>query len=183
MINNTKDITDAEINDTLLQTTVGWTFRGLCRMMGKFVARPEYYTVTNASPAEDRNATQIWPKSLHDFLGAGATHGELCVRFSAEDLRVPIIKDNVFDDDILHEHLEKHRFGEWFAAACRAGKKSFEDEARALGLLPPAPALPDLAMNGVLPEEQKENSQTASKIVNGHVDTGGRVQDVDMADS
>jgi nuclear pore complex protein Nup133 len=88
---------------------------------------------------------------------------------------VPIIKDNVFDDDILREHLEKHRLGEWFAAACRAGKKSFEEEARALGLLPPAPEVPEVTMNGAPPEGQAE-------MVNG-IDAGGQVQDVEMADS
>jgi nuclear pore complex protein Nup133 len=35
-INNTRDISDATLEDFLLQTSVGWTFRGLMRLIGKF---------------------------------------------------------------------------------------------------------------------------------------------------
>lgn len=62
------------------------------------------------------------------MLGAGATHGELCVRFSAEDLREPIIRDNLLDDDILREHIEKHRLADWMTAAYRAGKRFHQAE-------------------------------------------------------
>jgi nuclear pore complex protein Nup133 len=34
-INNTKDVSDAQLNDMMLQTATGWTFRGLCKMTGK----------------------------------------------------------------------------------------------------------------------------------------------------
>lgn len=68
----------------------------------------------------------MWPKRIADLLGAGGTHGELCVRFGSEDLREPIIRDNLLDDDILREHMEKHRLEEWFVEACKAGKKAFE---------------------------------------------------------
>jgi nuclear pore complex protein Nup133 len=64
------------------------------------------------------------------LIGAGGTHGELCVRFPLEDLREPIIKDNLLDDEILQENLEKNRLDEWFKAACRAGKNAYMAEKR-----------------------------------------------------
>jgi nuclear pore complex protein Nup133 len=70
----------------------------------------------------------VSPKNLQDVLGSGATHGELCVRFASEDLREPIIKDNVLDDDVLRELLEKNRLEEWFAAANRAGYRAYQAE-------------------------------------------------------
>ncbi|KAH7360023.1 Non-repetitive/WGA-negative nucleoporin C-terminal-domain-containing protein [Pyrenochaeta sp. MPI-SDFR-AT-0127] len=112
-INNTKDISDAKLNDFLLHTAVGWTFRGLCKMI-----------------VDDPLSRVVWPKKLDDLLGAGGTHGELCVRFGSEDLREPIIKDNLLDDDILREHIKNHRLEDWFSAACRAGKKSYEASTR-----------------------------------------------------
>lgn len=63
-------------------------------------------------------------------MGAGGTHGELCVRFSSEDLRDPIIKDNLLDDDILREHINNHRLDQWFEAAGRAGKIDYEESVR-----------------------------------------------------
>lgn len=44
-INNTKDISDATLNDFLLHTSVGWTFRGLCKMIGM-----SPFTQTNTTP-------------------------------------------------------------------------------------------------------------------------------------
>jgi nuclear pore complex protein Nup133 len=59
------------------------------------------------------------------LIGAGGTHGELCVRFPDEEIRGPIIQDNLLDDEILQENLEKNRLDEWFKAACRAGKAAY----------------------------------------------------------
>lgn len=64
------------------------------------------------------------------MVGAGGTHGELCVRFPLEDIREPIIKDNLLDDEILQENLEKNRLDQWFKAACRAGKSAYMKEKR-----------------------------------------------------
>ncbi|KAL6707927.1 hypothetical protein ACN47E_003601 [Coniothyrium glycines] len=110
-INDTKDVSDAQLNDFLLQTTTGWTFRGLCRLID-----------------EDESAKVAWPKKVEDLIGSGGTHGEFAVRFPLEDLREPIIKDNLLDDNILQEHIRKNRLGQWFSAACKAGKKDFDAE-------------------------------------------------------
>ncbi|KAH9881320.1 hypothetical protein IAQ61_000043 [Plenodomus lingam] len=109
-INNTKNVSDATLHDFLRHTAVGWTFQGLTKMIH-----------------EDPFAKVAWPKKLEELLGAGATHGELCVRFANEDIRNPIIKDNLLDDDLMREHLDKHRLAQWFTAACRAGQKTFQD--------------------------------------------------------
>jgi nuclear pore complex protein Nup133 len=50
----------------------------------------------------------------------------LCVRFASEDLREPIIKDNLLDDDVLREHMERNRLNEWYLAAGRAGKAAHD---------------------------------------------------------
>jgi nuclear pore complex protein Nup133 len=112
-INNTKDISDATLEEFLLSTNVGWTFRGLMRLIDI-----------------DEHNRVVWPKQIKALIGAGGTHGELCVRFPLEDLREPIIKDNLLDDDILQENLEKNRLDEWFKAACRAGKNAYVAEKR-----------------------------------------------------
>jgi nuclear pore complex protein Nup133 len=88
------------------------------------------YTDTHID--EDPSAHNLWPKKIENMLGAGGTHGELCVRFSSEDIREPIIKDNLLDDDLINEHVEKNRFVEWFMAACRTGKKAYDMDKRAL---------------------------------------------------
>ncbi len=124
-INNTKGISDAKLNEFLLHTAVGWTIRGLCKMTGKLLSIRTADHYANVYAAEDPECRVVWPKKLEELLGAGGTHGELCVRFGSEDLREPIIKDNLLDDDILREHLEKHRLEEWFVAASRAGKQAY----------------------------------------------------------
>ena len=62
------------------------------------------------------------------MIGAGATHGELCIRFAPEDIRNPIIADNLADDTILKTNMEKYRLEGWFQAACKAGKIAYEQE-------------------------------------------------------
>lgn len=80
----------------------------------------------------DEHNRVVWPKQLTALIGAGGTHGELCVRFPLEDLREPIIKDNLLDDEILQDNLEKNRLDQWFKAACRAGKNSYIREKKAM---------------------------------------------------
>lgn len=50
------------------------------------------------------------------------------MRFPNEDIRGPIIQDNLLDDEILQENLEKSRLDQWFKAACRAGKSAYMKE-------------------------------------------------------
>jgi nuclear pore complex protein Nup133 len=134
--------------------------------------------------AEDSFARVVWLKSLKDILGAGGTHGELCVRFASEDLREPIIKDNLLDDDMLREHLQKNRLAEWFAAAWKAGKMLFELESGQQGQLQIASAAPHMASNGAAPETEVEMVQepAGSDTFDGD-DESGQGQDIEMQDS
>jgi nuclear pore complex protein Nup133 len=124
-INNTKDMSDAELQGYLEQTYVGWTFRGLMRLIGKSAFITQVNFSTDAFVDNDPHNRVVWPKQLTALIGAGGTHGELCVRFPDEEIRGPIIQDNLLDDEILQENLEKNRLDEWFKAACRAGKAAY----------------------------------------------------------
>lgn len=73
----------------------------------------------------DPSSDVAWPKQAQTLVGAGGTHGELCVRFASEDLREPIIKDNLLDDEVLQELLEKHKLDEWFKRALKAGNRAY----------------------------------------------------------
>ncbi|EOA81159.1 hypothetical protein ACJQWK_07494 [Exserohilum turcicum] len=141
-INKTRDITDATINDVLQDTAVSWTFRALFRMC-----------------SENTLARIVWPKSLRDLVGAGGTHGELCVRFAAEDLREPIIRDNLLDDDILQEHLDKNRLSDWFKAAWKAGKAMYDEEMALEGKAQAVSPAAQLGSNGALADGEAEAEQ------------------------
>lgn len=97
------------------------------------------------------------------------------MRFPLEDLREPIIKDNLLDDEILQENLEKNRLDQWFKAACRAGKNAYMAEKRGLRRGPSV-------QEG--PGEEDEVPEAASPAAEG--DTGNGVdqdQDVEMQES
>ncbi|KAH5256473.1 hypothetical protein HBI71_129900 [Parastagonospora nodorum] len=145
-INKTKEVSDAQLEDFLLDTNLAWVFR-------------EIMHLNTANPTSSIG----WPKRLQDIIGSGGTHGELCVRFSSEDIRDPIIKDNLLDDDVLKEHIEQNRLDEWFVAACEAGKKAYRAEWRGAH----QQQVPSIQV-----QEYAEQAQTA-----------GEVADVDMQDS
>ncbi|KAH7094703.1 Non-repetitive/WGA-negative nucleoporin C-terminal-domain-containing protein [Paraphoma chrysanthemicola] len=151
-INQTRDISDAKLNDFLQHTNIGWVWRGVLKLMEK-----------------DSLAKQMIPRKLDELLGAGGTHGELCVRFSSEDLREPIIKDNLLDDDILREHFEKHRFPEWFKAAVTAGKIAYFAEKRQ--------QLQAVQQQPLADEQTRANTQTESGAA-GAAGTGGEELEV-----
>jgi nuclear pore complex protein Nup133 len=106
------------------------------------------------------------PSSVAELLGAGATHGELCLRFPNEDLRAPIIADNLADDVILQEAITKSRLEGWWPEAQKAGKWAFEEEknGRVVGVN----------------EDEEENLEGGAVQA---VSVAGGEQDVDMVDS
>ena len=55
------------------------------------------------------------------MFGSGCTDGEFCMRFPEDDLRKPIIQDNLSDEAILQELVEKIRMEEWFDRTVAAG--------------------------------------------------------------
>ncbi|RAR11517.1 nuclear pore complex subunit nup133 [Stemphylium lycopersici] len=168
-INDTKEIADSRINDVLQDTALAWTFRALFRMC-----------------SENTLARIVWPRSLGDLVGAGGTHGELCVRFAAEDLREPIIRDNLLDDDIVREHLEKNRLNDWFKAAWKAGRRMYELE-MALEGKPQTTCLSQSTSNGAAPPEaEAEMDQIAadSETFDGDDESAlDHEQEVEMVES
>jgi nuclear pore complex protein Nup133 len=127
-INQTKEITDVQLEDFLLKTNLAWVFHGIISLKGTHIRMMQLEESANIFPDTDPSLRIVSPRSLQDVIGSGATHGELCVRFASEDLREPIIRDNLLDDDILREHIEKNRLEEWYLAASQAGNRAYEAE-------------------------------------------------------
>jgi nuclear pore complex protein Nup133 len=102
------------------------------------------------------------------------------VRFAAEDLREPIIKDNLLDDDILREHMEKNRVGHWFQAAIRVGKALAEQDKRQQGLrLDPAMLASQIMDAGALEAEMP----VSEDMFDGGDEESAQEQDVVMQGS
>lgn len=64
---------------------------------------------------------KVTPSRVRDMYGAGCTDGEFAVRFAEEDLRRPLIQDNLSDELVLKDLVDNHRLEEWFDAAMAAG--------------------------------------------------------------
>lgn len=62
------------------------------------------------------------------MYGSGCTDGEFAVRFSEEDLRQPIIQDNVQDEVMVKDVVDNHRLEDWFDAIMAAGVQLAEQE-------------------------------------------------------
>ncbi|KAF2013706.1 hypothetical protein BU24DRAFT_351157 [Aaosphaeria arxii CBS 175.79] len=106
-INNTKDVADSQLNKFLMESThVGITLQILLQYV-----------------ADDAIYQNVWPRDVDALVGAGCTNGELCVRFASEDLRNPIIADNLADDQILQTNIEKYRLNEWFSNVCNVAQQ------------------------------------------------------------
>lgn len=70
------------------------------------------------------------PTRVEQMYGAGCTDGELCTRFASEDLRQPIIRENLLDEAMIKGLVEKHRLEEWLESACKAGSMLYRAERR-----------------------------------------------------
>lgn len=64
-----------------------------------------------------------------ETLGAGCTAGELQSRFPGEELRDPIMHDNLIQDGQLQELIEKCNADRWHAVCVEEAKKKLEEEA------------------------------------------------------
>lgn len=183
-INNTRDVSDAQLEEFLAHTSLGWTFKALLKMIGKSTwANCITVRITTNNLTAEKPANKVAsPPQLNELLGAGCTNGELCVRFASEDLRNPIIADNLSDDEILQTNIEKHRLDEWFVATLKAAKKYFEAEQRGQPI------------NGVMPEsdvsvsvegiEDDEPEAGPISVVAGAVEGNNErdTEDVEMQD-
>ena len=63
------------------------------------------------------------------MFGGGCTDGEYAVRFSQEDLRQPIIADNIQDELMIKDIVDNHRLEDWLDA-CMAAGVLLDEEAR-----------------------------------------------------
>jgi nuclear pore complex protein Nup133 len=67
MINNTKEVTDAKINDVLQGTTMAWTFRTLCSMCSKLMSTFECRPNTNTLQLTIHSSGPYGPRTFGTF--------------------------------------------------------------------------------------------------------------------
>ncbi|KAJ4294443.1 hypothetical protein N0V90_008133 [Kalmusia sp. IMI 367209] len=104
-INSNQNISDQTLSDYLGHTTAGWTLKILCGWI-----------------SDDKDAFgRVGPPRVEQMYGAGCTDGELCTRFASEDLRQPIIRENLVDEAMVKDLADNHRLEDWLEAACKAG--------------------------------------------------------------
>ncbi|KAF2198532.1 hypothetical protein GQ43DRAFT_154756 [Delitschia confertaspora ATCC 74209] len=101
-INDTEGLSDRELQEKIGGTFLGWTLQ--------FV----YNHLLNGQT--DQKFAMLAPPAPSKVLGAGCTHEEYAKRFNHEDLRNPIIQDNLSDDGLLQENIEHHRLDMWVTA-------------------------------------------------------------------
>lgn len=110
------------------------------------------------------------------MVNTNCSHGELCTRFPTEDLRGPIVDDNVADDDDFKDAIDKYRLVDWFEQAKGAAKAYLENEDRAehevqsLDTPPPTPPEQD-----VVEIEDENGDRTYASVL-------ASTEDVDMRD-
>ncbi|KAF2490724.1 hypothetical protein BU16DRAFT_543033 [Lophium mytilinum] len=107
VLNDTTDKGDAEISRGVITTMLGWTLRKLIESTSEWRSQ---------APA---------PSAV---TGAGCSTEALASRFASEDLRNPIIKDNLYDEDQLQKYLTTCRLDTWFEACITATKEQMQHE-------------------------------------------------------
>jgi nuclear pore complex protein Nup133 len=180
-MNNTRDLSDAHIGDVLANTVAGLTWKEYNKLISKSSSRQEPgQEVLTTGAVEDKSYRGLWPMPPNELLGAGCTNGELCVRFASEDLRNPIIADNLADDEVLQANIEKHRLEAWFPAAMKAAKASLAAEERQ-AQAPVAESDDSDSVEGFEDGGGEENADAgAGDAETGDVETAA--QDVEMQD-
>lgn len=123
------------------------------------------------------------------MFGGGCTDGEYAVRFSQEDLRQPIIADNIQDELMVKDIVDNHRLEDWLDACMSAGVL-LEEEARKTdaGLVQDGwgPILEDAdALMYAEQEQEQEPQQVVSESVETVEEQVVQVEqeDVDMMNS
>ncbi|ORY03958.1 Non-repetitive/WGA-negative nucleoporin C-terminal-domain-containing protein [Clohesyomyces aquaticus] len=161
---------DLKKQEHLAYTWAGWTYQNLLRML-------EANSVFGV----------IRPGKVEDYIGAGCTNGELCIRFGSEDLRSPIINDNLADDEILQANIEKHGLVRWFDQAAVAAREFLEVEKERIAATTGVAAVQAAAggndddMYDSESESASANAEaSASDVFEGDDEQSG--QDVEMQD-
>lgn len=102
------------------------------------------------------------------MLDAGCRADELDARFPSEDLRDPIIKDNIKDDDDLQNFLSACRLDYWYAEIKELAKRRAFDDAE--------PDLQVAGLNRQVVQDDVDVTPRAKTRVNG---IGGRMGTVE----
>jgi nuclear pore complex protein Nup133 len=109
-LNDTTDLSDQQIEARLGSTMLGWTLQFLYKYL--------------LNDDEERGVYQkLEPPLPSKVLGAGCTNEELGRRFPSEDLRSPIINDNLGDDEILQLSIEQYRLDQWFDETVKVAQR------------------------------------------------------------
>jgi nuclear pore complex protein Nup133 len=129
-INNTKKRTDKLISRHIRDTFACQTMmRGL--ELCKFERIEDKYWADDIEIALFHPGSGIRMMTPSETLGAGCTAGELQSRFPGEELRDPIMHDNLIQDRQLQELIEKCNADRWHAVCVEEAKKKLEEEAAA----------------------------------------------------
>jgi nuclear pore complex protein Nup133 len=129
-INNTRKRTDKLISRHIRDTFA-------CQTMMHGLELSKFDRTEDKDQADDFELALFHPGSgirmmtPSETLGAGCTAGELQSRFPGEELREPIMHDNLIQDRQLQELIEKCNADRWHAVCVEEAKKKLEEEATA----------------------------------------------------
>lgn len=108
-INNTTNKSDEQVEHELSNTALFWTLREVAAGTGDW-----------------KQSSITGPLPPNEVVEAGCSTNELAPRFPSEDLRNPIIQDNIADDELLQGYLTKCRLEHWYKS-CKEGSKNSLD--------------------------------------------------------
>jgi nuclear pore complex protein Nup133 len=129
-INNTRKRTDKLISRHIRDTFACQTMmRGL--ELCKFERIQDKYRADRIEIALFHPGSGIRMMTPSETLGAGCTAAELQSRFPGEELRDPIMHDNLIQDRQLQELIQKCNADRWHAVCVEEAKKKLEEEAAA----------------------------------------------------
>lgn len=137
-LNETSDLSDHQIETRLGSTMLGWTLQYLYKYLlnGQSTPISVYPSIERLSLLDDEERgvyRKLEPPLPSQVLGAGCTNEELSKRFPSEDLRSPIINDNLGDDEILQLSIEQYRLDQWFEETVRVAQRLAKAENEAEG--------------------------------------------------
>ncbi|KAF1975891.1 hypothetical protein BU23DRAFT_55465 [Bimuria novae-zelandiae CBS 107.79] len=112
-VNSTQNLSGEAITEYLGHTIAGSTVKQL-----------------SAWAYNDKEGTfdTVQPPRVRNMFGSGCTDGEYAVRFPEEDLRLPMIQDNLSDEAMVKDLVDNHHLEDWFDAAMLAGSALAQNE-------------------------------------------------------
>ncbi|KAF2809526.1 uncharacterized protein BDZ99DRAFT_520877 [Mytilinidion resinicola] len=163
-LNDTTDKGDAEISRDIISTALGWTLRKVMESNSEWRGQ---------APAPSTVA------------GAGCSTETLASRFASEDLRNPIIKDNLVDEDKLQDYVTTCRLDTWFEAVVRATneKMQVDMEVQKLQTVQMSMIKNGIEMRGLSEKAWAEiEAREASEAFEGDDEDSAGYEDTEMED-